>query len=101
MLEFKLNYYFEMYKDKCVISSTKFKDCFIKRHGDFELLNELFIMIQRYQLETYGTYIGSGKSTFRNVKKGGYSRLDNQRLVSRFGTKEERFRRNLEYERNL
>lgn len=95
MLEFKLNYYFEMYKDKCVISSTKFKDSFRLKHGDFELLNELFIMIQKYQLEKYGTYIGTGKCTSVNIKKGYYKNRENQRLLTRFGTVEERKLRKL------
>ena len=52
MLEFKLNYYFEKYKNASVISSPKFKEVFIKKEGEFELLNELLVMIQRYQIKS-------------------------------------------------
>lgn len=70
MLEFKLNYYFEKYKDTCIIKSRLFKELFIKENGDFPLLNELVVMIQRYQYNKYGELVESGRKTFRNVKKG-------------------------------
>ena len=95
MLEFKLQYYFEKYKDTCVISAPKFKDTFIKKEGEFELLNELLVMIQRYQLKKYHDLIPSGKKTGVVVKKGTYGKLENQRNITRFGIKEERQRRKI------
>lgn len=95
MLEFKLNYYFEMYKDTCILSAPRFKEIFTKKHGDFELINELAIMIQKYQYEKYGNLLSSGKRTGVNVKKGSYNNSYNNRIRDRFGTKEERMRRKL------
>lgn len=90
MLEFKLNYYFEKYKDCDILSSTKFKSKFEKENGKFELINELIVMIQKYQYKTYGNLIGAGKSTYRFVKKGTFNSRELMRLRRRFGTKEER-----------
>ena len=90
MLEFKLNTYFEMYKNSVVISSPKFKEAFIKKHGEFELLNELVIMIQKYQYKTYGDLLATGKVIKRNVKTGTYTKKHYERMKWRFGTKAER-----------
>lgn len=90
MLEFKLNYYFEKYKDTCIVSVTKFKEKFIKKEGEFELLNELCIMIQRYQYDKYGNLVTSGRKLNTNVKKGTYNNLENNRVRHRLGTKRER-----------
>ena len=54
MLDFKLNYYFEMLKDKPFKSTKIFKSEFIKQYGNFEYLNELVVMITNYQIEKYG-----------------------------------------------
>lgn len=96
MLEFKLNYYFEKYKDSCVISLPKFREKFIKESGEFPLINEVFIMIQRYQYKNYGELVGSGRKTYREVRHGYYGMKEEQRNRRRFGTKEERSRRKLE-----
>lgn len=56
MLEFKLEYYFELYKDTVLLSTTKFKDVFTKKHGEFELLPELINMIQKYQYKSMVIY---------------------------------------------
>ena len=101
MLEFKLQYYFELYKDTCVIKIPVFKSKFKEKHGEFELLNELIVMIQRYQIKKYGDLVESGKKTFRNVKKGHYGHLEQIRNRKRFGTKEDRINRRLYYERNI
>lgn len=95
MLEFKLNYYFEKYKDNCVISLSKFRDRFIKENGDFPLINEVFIMIQKYQYKNYGNLVPSGKLTNVRMKKGYYHRHEYNRLRDRFGTVEERKRRKI------
>ena len=54
MLDFKLNYYFEMLKDKPFKSSKEFKNEFKKKYGDFKYLSELFVMVNNYQTEKYG-----------------------------------------------
>ena len=54
MLDFKLNYYFEMLKDKPFKNTKVFKSEFIKQYGNFECLNELVIMITNYQIKKYG-----------------------------------------------
>lgn len=90
MLEFKLQYYFEKYKNTCVISAPKFKNTFIRKEGEFELLNELLVMIQRYQIKKYHDLIPSGNKTGTVVKRGTYGKLENQRNIHRFGSKEER-----------
>jgi hypothetical protein len=53
-LDFKLNYYFNKLKDLPFQSREKFKSRFIKRYGRFELLNELVLMVENYQMEKYG-----------------------------------------------
>ena len=100
MLEFKLQYYFEKYKDTCIISTALFKVVFTKKEGEFELLPELVNMIQKYQYNKYGNLLTSGKKTYRLVKKGTYGMLENQRMNNRFGSKEERLKRKLEDKRN-
>lgn len=95
MLEFKLQFYFHKYKDTCVISSTNFKTEFTKENGDFPLLNELIIMIQRYQLKRYGDLIERGDITLKRREKGTYNHLERARYQSRFGTKQERMQRKL------
>lgn len=96
MLDFKLNYYFETYKDSSVISSTKFKEEFRKKHGEFELLNELIIMIYKYQIKKYGMLVEDGKITLKRAKKHTYSNRENAKNLRIFGTREERMRRRLE-----
>lgn len=96
MLEFKLQYYFEKYKDISVVSSSKFKNEFIKKEGNFELLNELIVMIQRYQYKKYGEAIPYGTATPEILGNGIRARKEQTRLRQRFGNKEERIRRKLE-----
>lgn len=52
--EFKLNYYFQLYKDRPCNCNKEFKDKFIKKHGEFKYLNELTLRILNYQVEKYG-----------------------------------------------
>lgn len=54
MLDFKLNYYFEMYKDKSLPNREEFRKNFKKKYGKFKYLEELIIMIEKYQFKTYG-----------------------------------------------
>ena len=93
MLEFKLNYYFNKYKESCVISTPKFKEDFIKKEGKFELMNELIVMIQRYQYKKYSELIPDGTNTFETLGNGKRNQKENCRNRNRFGTKEERLRR--------
>ena len=57
MWEFKLNYYFEKYKDTPFSNRQNFKRNFIKNHGEFKYLNELIINIEKYQIEKFGNKI--------------------------------------------
>lgn len=54
MLDFKLQFYFKMFKDKPFKNAKVFKSEFIKQYGNFEYLNELVIMITNYQIKKYG-----------------------------------------------
>lgn len=54
MLDFKLQFYFEMFKDKPFKNAKVFKSEFIKQYDNFEYLNELVIMITNYQIKKYG-----------------------------------------------
>ena len=54
MLDFKLNYYFEEFKDKSLPNRDEFRKNFKKKYGNFQYLEELIIMIERYQIKTYG-----------------------------------------------
>lgn len=96
MLEFKLNMYFLEYRDIPCMSLTKFRGEFIKKEGNFPLINELFIMIQKYQYAKYGELLSSGRSISVRHKKNTYNNRSNGRDLTRFGTKEERRKRKLE-----
>lgn len=93
--DFKLNYYFNIYKDTTCLSVSKFKDTFTRKHGKFEYLNELVVMIQRYQYKKYGNLVQSGKSLYNGALTNQFNTLEHQRVYDRFGTKEERLRRKL------
>lgn len=97
-LEFKLNYYFEKYKDRSLISSMDFKRRFIKENGNFELLNELVIMINRYQVKKYGynlnNYVREFKSREDIIKE---KRNSTARIERRLGNRAERERRKSKY----
>lgn len=102
MLEFKLQCYFEIYKDAPILKSSKFKEDFIKKHGNFELLSELVVMIQRYQRKKYGDLLNDGTNTIEKYTKGTRNRREISRKRNKLGTKEERNKRKSDYdERNL
>lgn len=91
MLEFKLQMYFEMYKESVVLSKTRFVGEFTKVHGDFPLVNELFIMIQKYQYKKYGDLIESGRMVnWKHAKHNDFNKNERQRKYDRFGSKQER-----------
>ena len=52
--EFQINYYFNMYKDEPISNAKSFKTKFIKKHGNFQYLNEVVLRINRYQVKKYG-----------------------------------------------
>ena len=54
MLEFKLNMYFETYKDLPLPNRDMFRKNFKKKHGKFQYLEELIKMIEDYQFKKYG-----------------------------------------------
>ena len=55
MLEFKLNMYFEEFKEMPLGSRDNFRKKFKKKYGNFQYLEELIVMIERYQFKKYGT----------------------------------------------
>ncbi len=49
--EFKLQFYFNLYKDKSMINSSMFRAKFKKLHGDFKYLDKLVVAIENYQIK--------------------------------------------------
>lgn len=79
MNEFKLNYYFQMYKDKVFNNSREFKDFFIKKHGEFQYLSELVVRIYNYQSKKYGgrltnCFLVDSKEERKRKKTNSYQR---------------------------
>lgn len=58
-IEFQLNYYFNMYKDKALPNRDEFRLNFRKKHGKFQYINELIRMIEDYQMKKYGETLNS------------------------------------------
>ena len=69
MEEFKLNFYFNLYKDKAMVTRNLFRVEFIKRHGEFKYLEELIRKIEDYQINKYGAtlYEWENSKTKRNI----------------------------------
>lgn len=57
MLNFKLNYYFEKYKDTSIVSRDNFRQRFRKENGKFKDIEKLIVKIEKYQIKKYGTGI--------------------------------------------
>ena len=53
--DFKLKFYFNIYKDKPLSSRAEFRIRFKKLHGEFKRLEELIKNIENYQIKKYGT----------------------------------------------
>lgn len=53
--EFKLQFYFNLLKDKPLPSREKFRGSFKRKYGEFQYIEELILMIEKYQLKKYGT----------------------------------------------
>lgn len=54
MEDFKLNYYFNLYKDTRSRNRKYFKYIFELNHGPYDKLDELMSMIEHYQIKKYG-----------------------------------------------
>lgn len=86
MLEFKLNYYFAKYKDVSIVTRNEFRQRFKKENGDFKYLEELMLMIERYQIKKYGTsldradYVESRNKKERDRVNSKYQRWLKRRL---------------------
>ena len=52
--EFKLEFYFNLYKDKPLKNRDEFRKNFKKVHGKFLYLPELIVRIEKYQIKKYG-----------------------------------------------
>lgn len=74
-LDFKLNLYFNMYKDTPLPNGDEFRKRFKRRFGKFPYLNELIIMIINYQVKTYGCQLPNPyKMVRKEVKDGKYKK---------------------------
>lgn len=69
--DFKLQLYFNMYKEYPVGSRDSFRAMFMKKHGRFHYLPELILMIERYQRDKYGITIWKEVSYAPSKKKKG------------------------------
>jgi len=95
VLDFKINYYFEEYKEYPTQSYSEFRKMFEKEHGSFIYLREVFIKICKYQRKKYGDLIESGKGVIYTVDNSVEYNRDRLRIRHRFGNKEERKRNRL------
>ena len=69
--EFKLNLYFNMYKDYPIGSRDCFRQLFTRKHGRYNYLPELILMIEKYQREKFGITLWYDKRLFAPSKKKG------------------------------
>ncbi len=69
MLEFKLNMYFEEYKDKPLPTREEFRKHFKDKHGEFQLVNELILKIEKYQFKKYGQTLVRGNAIIQPSKQ--------------------------------
>lgn len=97
--DFKLKYYFEVYKDMPMINCMDFKSKFIKKHGNFKYLPELLVMINKYQVSNYGENISNPSNILTLEEKDRRRIYSNLRVKHKFGNKRDRNERKLEYER--
>jgi hypothetical protein len=67
--EFKLKFYFNIYKDYPIGSRDNFRIEFRRRHGNFKYMPELILMIEKYQKEKYGTTIWKDKHLYAPGKR--------------------------------
>ena len=55
MEDFKLEFYFSLYKDKPISTREEFRVKFKRLHGEYEDIEILLMKIENYQIEKYGT----------------------------------------------
>lgn len=67
-IEFQLELYYQMYKEAPIVNREDFRKRFIKKHGKFQYLPELMLMIEKHQIKKYGNLIDD--FVLINVKKG-------------------------------
>ena len=67
MLDFKLKMFFAMYSDVPLPTRREFRDNFKKKHGEFQYLEELIIMIEKFQIKKYGTTLARGELLVHNT----------------------------------
>lgn len=70
-LDFKLNLYFNMYKDTSLPNSDEFRKNFKKEHGKFPYLNELIVKIINYQVKKYGCTLPDPNKIMRKDTRNG------------------------------
>lgn len=70
-LDFKLNLYFNMYKDKPLPNGDEFRKNFKKEHGKFPYLNELVVMLINYQVKKYGQQLPNPQKIMRKDTRNG------------------------------
>lgn len=78
MEEFKLQFYFNLYKDKALPNREELRKNFKKIHGEFKYLEELILMIEKYQIKTYGCTLPNGSF----VRQKSREELNKQRVIS-------------------
>lgn len=83
MMDFKLNMYFEMYKDLPLPNRDEFRRRFKKKHGNFIYLNQLILDIERYQLKKYGTTLSNYIKDMTKEERKRANRNEKQRLRRR------------------
>lgn len=62
MEQFKINYYFNLYKDRAITSARIFRSYMEVKHNitDIRLSSEIYSKINKYQVKKYGTNITNG-----------------------------------------
>lgn len=62
MEQFKINYYFNLYKDSAITSARIFRSYMKYKHKitDVNLITEIYSKINKYQVKKYGTNIING-----------------------------------------
>lgn len=97
--EFKMNMYFEKYKDYEMYSLNYFRLNFRKAEGKYNKVDDLFRKIQKYQIEKYGNVVGTGGILKINNRL--ISKKNSTKISRLFGTKIERRKREKEHYCNI
>lgn len=86
-INFKLNYYFEKYKDMPFLNRKAFRAAFRRKYGKFEGLEELIIKIEKYQIKKFGSSIYDCFEKKTREERKYEQDKSTQRLRSRLGKK--------------